>query len=108
MPAVEAIVWKLLNKEVSVHFGTECAAVATWTVIVMVIRFVLQLAKIIDYVPLGLVFAFPLIIQVSYDLIAFVRISALIADATDLFQIFTNVEREITAVGHSTGRISCW
>jgi hypothetical protein len=88
MPAVEAIVWKLLNKEVSVHFGTECAAVATWTVIVMVIRFVLQLAKIIDYVPVGLIFAFPLIIQVSYDLIVFVRISCLIADANRPFPSF--------------------
>lgn len=88
MPAVEAVVWKLLNKEVSVHFGTECAAVATWTVIVMVIRFVLQLAKIIDYVPVGLIFAFPLIIQVSDNLIAFMRISFLITDGHRPFPNF--------------------
>lgn len=64
MPAVEALIWKLLNKDSCLHFGRECTSVATWTLFVMLFRIAAILARLDDYIPMGVLCAFPFIIQV--------------------------------------------
>lgn len=64
MPAVEAIIWKLLNKDSSLHFGQECAATATWTLFVMILSVAANLARLDGYIPIGFLCGFPFVIQV--------------------------------------------
>jgi hypothetical protein len=59
-------VWdNILGKKASLTFGQECASAAVWMLVVLVLRSVLLLGGLEGALPRGVVFSFPLLIQVS-------------------------------------------
>lgn len=66
---VDIFVWNALGSSSAILFGEECASVAVWTFVVLLIRAVLYMINAEDFVPFGLLFAFPLLVEVSPPLL---------------------------------------
>ena len=59
-------VWdNILGKKASLTFGQECASATIWMFVILVLRTVLLLLGLTPFVPNGLVFSFPFLIQVG-------------------------------------------
>lgn len=58
--------WEVLGRKPAQLFGRECASSAIWMMVSLFIRFILIACKVHEYVPLGIIFAFPYLIQVIF------------------------------------------
>ena len=67
--SVDTLFWSSLGKKGPLLFGEECASAALWMFLALLQRCVLLLLRIEPYVPTGIIFAFPLLLQVfNFDL----------------------------------------
>lgn len=64
MGAIEKL-WDLLGKKLFLVFGVECASAAIWMVFALVLRSIIILVRLDNFVPSGVIFAFPYFIQVG-------------------------------------------
>lgn len=72
MPAIEAILWRILNKGSCIQFGKDCGGAACWTIFSMSLAYLLHYSPVMEsFVPKGLIFGFPCLIQVRIDGIIF-------------------------------------
>jgi hypothetical protein len=62
---VENIWDNVLGKKVSQTFGQECASAAIWMFFILMLRSALLLLGLTPYVPNGIIFSFPYLIQVN-------------------------------------------
>ena len=59
-------VWdNVLGKKVSQLFGQECASAAIWMLTVLLLRSTLCMLGLVTYIPNGLIFSSPFLIQVG-------------------------------------------
>jgi hypothetical protein len=63
--SIDTLFWSSLGKKGPLLFGEECGSAAVWMLLALVQRSILILLRIESYVPSGLLFAFPMLIQVS-------------------------------------------
>ncbi len=63
---MDTLLWTSLGKRGPLLFGEECGSAALWVFLALLQRCILILLRIEAYVPSGLIFAFPLILQVIY------------------------------------------
>lgn len=63
--SIELYFWNILGSSVAVLFGEECAAAACWTILVLTIRCILYCTYLEPYVPYGLIYALPVLVEVS-------------------------------------------
>ena len=64
--SVDTLFWSSLGKKGPLLFGEECASAALWMFLALLQRCVLLLLRIEPYVPTGIIFAFPLLLQVFH------------------------------------------
>jgi hypothetical protein len=57
--------WETLGGDAFQLFGRECGSSAIWMVICLFLRELLVLLRLESYCPYGIIFAFPLLIEVS-------------------------------------------
>lgn len=62
---VENLWDNILGKKVSQAFGQECASAAIWMCFILLVRSALSVVGWTSYVPNGLLFSFPYLIQVK-------------------------------------------
>lgn len=60
------MIWSALGGSPALLFGEECASVATWTFLVLLLRTVLYFTYAEPFIPNGLVYALPILIQVLF------------------------------------------
>lgn len=63
--SVDVLIWNTLSKKSCLLFGQECVSVAIWVILTLLFRTCLYFTKSEDYLPRGLIYAFPFFIQVS-------------------------------------------
>lgn len=62
--SIDTLFWNALGRKGPLLFGEECGSAAVWMLLVLIQRSILILLRIEQYVPSGLIFAFPILIQV--------------------------------------------
>jgi len=63
--SVDTLFWSSLGKRGPLLFGEECGSAALWMFLALLQRCLLILLRVEPYIPSGLIFAFPLILQVD-------------------------------------------
>lgn len=67
MRMIEAV-WDLLGKKTCLVFGKECGSACIWMIFSLIVRAIIILIGLEQYIPCGVVFAFPYFIQVNTPL----------------------------------------
>lgn len=63
--SIDLLIWNVLGGSPAITFGEECASVAVWTMVALLMRTILYFSFMEPYVPYGLVYAFPMFIEVT-------------------------------------------
>jgi hypothetical protein len=63
----------ILGQKLSILFGKECASASLFMFICLFLRFIVVLLNISKIIPVGLIFAFPLIVQMMQTLFPFLE-----------------------------------
>ena len=69
--SIDTLFWSILGGKGPLLFGEECGSAAVWMILALAQRCILLLLRIERYVPSGLIFAFPMLIQVSHHFDSF-------------------------------------
>lgn len=65
MSSLDFKVWKVLDRPPYIAFGKECLNSTIWTYLILIFKALISFFQIESYIPSGLLFALPLLIQVS-------------------------------------------
>ena len=60
--------WNALGRKLSIQFGTDCAVASIWMLFTLILRALLIICQLSEYIPQGLIFALPFFIQVPYTI----------------------------------------
>jgi hypothetical protein len=63
---MEAIFWDFLGRKQALIFGEECGSATVWMLAALVQRTVICYLRLDSFIPYGLIFAFPLLVQVCF------------------------------------------
>ncbi len=108
--SVDTLFWSSLGKKGPLLFGEECASAALWMFLALLQRCVLLLLRIEPYVPTGIIFAFPLLLQVmnsdSNNMIAIAakKHDSLFFHHSVCWQICTIFERKLSCIAGADSR----
>ena len=61
---METAFWDILGRKSSLVFGRECGSATIWMLSVLLQRTIIWLLGLDAFLPYGIIFAFPLIVQV--------------------------------------------
>lgn len=96
--SIDTFFWSSLGRKGPQLFGAECGSAAIWVFLALVQRGILTLLKVEQYIPSGLIFSFPLLIQVRQCRIWLsFAVSVTSFPLADLRQVHPNFARKLSS-----------